>query len=168
MFVKFLLNWPTRNLFGCQWWSSSELLYLRVSSALIPYFESYVLMSNSYPHATNMGCVESEPASIHYSYNPVCPCLESRVCQCIHVAQFLYMSVVMFSILNLVCLIYFTAVGDPLYPGFKECLLIHTNKYYLLGLWLVVIVWDTCKHIQTCPVSPLWQKGSDVDTHTGT
>jgi hypothetical protein len=65
------------------------------------------------------------------------------------------MSVVMFSILNRLCLIYFAVVGDPPYPGFNGCLLIHANKYYLLGLWLVVTVWDTRKHVRTCRVSPL-------------
>jgi len=34
--------------------------------------------------------------------------------------------------------------GDPPYPGFTGCLLIHANKYLVL-LWLLLIVWDTCK-----------------------
>jgi hypothetical protein len=104
-------------------------------------------MSNSHPHATNMGRVETESASIHHSSNPVRPCLESRVRYSIPVSQFSCMSVVGFPILYLLCLIYFAVVGDPPYPGFKGCLPIHANKSYLLGLWLVVIVWDTRKYI---------------------
>ena len=99
-----------------------------------------------------MGRVESERASIHYSSNPVRPCLESRVRHSIYVAQFLCMSVVMFPILELLCLKYFAVVGDPPYRGFKGCLPIHANRDYLLGLWLVVIVWDTRKYMQTCHV----------------
>jgi hypothetical protein len=102
-------------------------------------------MSNSYPHATNMGRVETEPASIRCSSNPVRPCLDSRIRHSIYVSQFYCVSVVM--VLNLWCLIYFAVVSDPPYPGFKGCLTIHANNYYLLGLWVVVIVWDTRKYI---------------------
>ena len=146
-FVNCLLNWHTGNLFRCQWWSPLESLYLRVSSSFIPYFESYVSISISYPHATNLGRVESEPASIHYSSNLFRPCLESRVRHSIHVSQFYCVSVVMFPILDLLCLIYFTVVGDPPYPALKGCFPIHANKYYLLGLWLIVIVWDTREYM---------------------
>ena len=104
-------------------------------------------MFNSHPHATNMGRMETEPASSHHSSDPVRPCLESRVRHSTRFSQFFCMSVVRFSILYLLCLIHFAAVGDPPYPGFKGCLPIHANNYYLLGLWLVVIIWDTCKYI---------------------
>ena len=146
-FVKFLLDSDTGNLCRCQWWQALDLVYLRVSSAFISYLEPYISMSNSNPHATNMGRLEPEPASIHHSSNPVRPALESRVCHSIHISQFSWMSVVRFPVYNLLCLIYFAVVGDPPHPGFKGCLLIQGNNYYLLGLWFVVIIWDTRKYI---------------------
>jgi hypothetical protein len=36
-------------------------------------FEWYSLASNSDPHAADMGRVESEPAVVHYSSNPLHP-----------------------------------------------------------------------------------------------
>jgi hypothetical protein len=104
-------------------------------------------MSNSYPHATNMGRVETEQASIHHFSNPFRPCLDSRVRRYIYVCQFCCMSVVSFLIFYLLSLIYFAVVGDPPYPGYKGCFPILANNHYLLGIWLVVIVWDTCEYV---------------------
>ena len=53
----------------------SDLLHPRVCSTYAPFFESYQLASNSDPHATGMGCVETEPEFVHYSSNPIQPLL---------------------------------------------------------------------------------------------
>lgn len=93
-------------------------------------------MSKSYPYAKNMGHMKMEPVSSHHSSNSV---------------QFLCMSVDKLFILCLLCLIHFTVVGDPLYPGFKGCLPIHANNYYLLG-----IACSNClEHLYVYPVSSL-------------
>ena len=66
------------NLFCVQYLWSLGLMHLRASSAYNHCFESYSVLSNSDPHVTYLGRVESEPAIDHHSSNPVYPFLHFR------------------------------------------------------------------------------------------
>ena len=52
-----------------------------------PCFELYWLATNSDPHATDMGCVESEPASVHYSSDFFRPRYGFEPRHCGHISQ---------------------------------------------------------------------------------
>ena len=72
------LKWSRWNLFCAQYLRLLGFMHLRESSAYNSCFESYSLVSNSNPHATNMGRVESEPAIDHHFSNLIYPFLHFR------------------------------------------------------------------------------------------
>ena len=110
------------------------------------------MVSNSGPHATDMGRVESEPAFVYYSSNHFHPLLGFKSHH--HGPRYLFhhMYVEFTSSFFTLWMIYCMVVVAAPYPGYEGCFMTHGNGR-IVYLWAILMVWDAgrCQYVIPFP-----------------